>query len=63
MNCGRLMKERYGEKEPILEAIKEIGRTPQEHAKIAYQTFISADYSFFKSAERNLGHTGGSKTP
>ncbi len=55
MSCSRLMKERYGGKEPILEAIKMIGRSPIEQAKFAYQTFISADYSFFKSVERNIG--------
>jgi hypothetical protein len=41
--------------EAILEAIRQIGRTPEEQAIHAYKAFVSADYTFYKELEKEKG--------
>lgn len=41
--------------EALLEAIRQIGRTPKEQAIHAYKAFVSADYTFYKELEKEKG--------
>lgn len=41
--------------EPILKALRKIGRPPEVQAVMSYQGFVAADYNFYKSAEKEAG--------
>lgn len=57
MSYGRIMKERFKGKEPILEALKDprIVRTPEEHARSNLQAYVMIDGTFFKVVEKEHG--------
>jgi hypothetical protein len=41
--------------EPILKALKTMGRPPAVQAAMSYRGFVAADYNFYKSAEKEVG--------
>jgi hypothetical protein len=41
--------------EPILKALKAMGRPPAVQAVMSYQGFVAADFNFYRSAEKEAG--------